>query len=44
MEFSSPDFAMIKPTLKSPVNFDGRNLYEPKLVSAMGLVYSAIGR
>jgi UDPglucose 6-dehydrogenase len=43
-EFRSPDFAMIKATLKSPVIFDGRNLYEPKLVRGIGLEYSAIGR
>ncbi|MDE2401340.1 MAG: UDP-glucose/GDP-mannose dehydrogenase family protein [Burkholderiales bacterium] len=43
-EFRSPDFDKIKATLKSPVIFDGRNLYEPSLVSAAGLDYQAIGR
>jgi UDPglucose 6-dehydrogenase len=43
-EFRSPDFDKIKATLKSPVIFDGRNLYEPELVSAAGLDYQAIGR
>lgn len=43
-EFKSPDFGAIKATLKSPVIFDGRNLYEPLLVRGMGLEYFAIGR
>jgi UDPglucose 6-dehydrogenase len=43
-EFRSPDFAAIKATLKTPVVFDGRNMYDPKLVRAMGLEYLAIGR
>lgn len=43
-EFRSPDFAMIKSKLKHPVIFDGRNLYDPKLVRAMGIEYFAIGR
>jgi UDPglucose 6-dehydrogenase len=43
-EFRSPDFAAIKGKLKSPVIFDGRNLYDPKLVRGMGLEYFAIGR
>ncbi|MDH4449245.1 MAG: UDP-glucose/GDP-mannose dehydrogenase family protein [Rhodoferax sp.] len=43
-EFRSPDFAMIKSTLRHPVIFDGRNLYDPQLVRSMGLEYQAIGR
>ncbi|CAH0351785.1 UDP-glucose/GDP-mannose dehydrogenase family protein [Aquabacterium sp. CECT 9606] len=43
-EFRSPDFAQIKASLKTPVIFDGRNLYEPSLVKASGLDYLAIGR
>ncbi|MEI8170822.1 MAG: UDP-glucose/GDP-mannose dehydrogenase family protein [Rhodoferax sp.] len=43
-EFKSPDFPTIKAALKSPVIFDGRNLYEPKLVRGMGFEYLAIGR
>lgn len=29
---------------KTPVIFDGRNLYDPKLVRPMGFEYFAIGR
>ena len=43
-EFRSPDFDHIKATLKQPVIFDGRNLYEPALVRGMGFTYLAIGR
>ena len=43
-EFRSPDFDHIKATLKQAVIFDGRNLYEPALVRAMGFTYRAIGR
>jgi len=43
-EFRSPDFDKIKTRLKTPVIFDGRNLYEPAAVKALGLDYEAIGR
>src|ERR1700756_1466799 len=40
----SPDFERLKETLKTPVIFDGRNLYDPATVSRFGLAYHAIGR
>jgi UDPglucose 6-dehydrogenase len=43
-EFRSPNFDTIKAALRSPVIFDGRNLYDPKLVRDMGFEYLAIGR
>lgn len=43
-EFRAPDFSTIKAKLKTPVIFDGRNLYEPAHVRAAGLEYFAIGR
>ncbi len=43
-EFRSPDFAVIKGKLKSPLIFDGRNLYDPAAVRGMGFTYLAIGR
>jgi len=42
--FRSPDFAQLKRALKTPVIFDGRNLYEPAAVLAQGLEYHPIGR
>jgi len=43
-EFRSPDFNAIRAKLNSPVIFDGRNLYDPKLVRGHALEYFAIGR
>ncbi len=43
-EFRSPDFDTIKGKLKSPLIFDGRNLYDPQQVRAMGFEYFPIGR
>ena len=43
-EFRSPDFNSLKAKLKHPLIFDGRNMYDPKLVRAMGIEYLAIGR
>jgi len=42
--FRSPDFDHIKASLKNPVIFDGRNLYDPQWVRAQGFEYLAIGR
>jgi UDPglucose 6-dehydrogenase len=43
-EFRSPSFEDIKSKLKAPVIFDGRNLYDPRLLSNLGFRYYAIGR
>lgn len=43
-EFRSPDFGLIAKALKNPVVFDGRNLYEPQMLTRRGLTYYAIGR
>ena len=43
-EFRSPDFSRIKALLKTPVIFDGRNIYSPATVKSYGLEYYAIGR
>ena len=42
--FRSPDFAALKSLLKSPVIFDGRNLYDPKAMRELNFEYFAIGR
>jgi UDPglucose 6-dehydrogenase len=42
--FRSPDFARVKAMLKTPVLFDGRNLYDPAMVEDAGLAYYGIGR
>lgn len=43
-EFKSPDFDLIKSSLKQPVVFDGRNQYEPALMKALGIEHWGIGR
>jgi UDPglucose 6-dehydrogenase len=43
-EFRAPDFAALKKALKTPAIFDGRNLYDPAMMRALGFEYSAIGR
>lgn len=43
-EFRSPDFDAIKAALKTPAIFDGRNLYEPAVIGALGIEYFAVGR
>lgn len=43
-EFRTPDFAQIARSLKRPLVFDGRNLYEPQLLRDFGFEYHGIGR
>jgi UDPglucose 6-dehydrogenase len=43
-EFRSPDFRAIRAALRTPAIFDGRNLYDPRVVKAAGLEYFPIGR
>jgi len=42
--FRSPDFDNIKSSLKQPVIFDGRNMYDPKYLQELGITYYSIGR
>jgi UDPglucose 6-dehydrogenase len=43
-EFREPDFKKIKQLLKSPVIFDGRNIYSPETLRGLGFQYFSIGR
>jgi UDPglucose 6-dehydrogenase len=43
-EFRTPDFDALKVALKQPLVLDGRNLYEPALMKAMGIDYQGVGR
>ena len=42
-EFRRPDFEKMLQLMKSPVIFDGRNIYSPKKLKAMGFEYYGIG-
>lgn len=43
-EFRRPDFEKMKSLMKHPVIFDGRNIYDPKLMREKGFTYFGIGR
>jgi UDPglucose 6-dehydrogenase len=43
-EFRSPDFDRIRASLKHPVVFDGRNMYDPAVMRTSGIEYHGIGR
>ncbi|WP_425396388.1 UDP-glucose dehydrogenase family protein [Aeoliella sp.] len=43
-DYHSPDFAEMYQLMKSPVIFDGRNLYEPARMKRRGYKYYSIGR
>ncbi|MCX6551240.1 MAG: UDP-glucose/GDP-mannose dehydrogenase family protein [Acidobacteria bacterium] len=43
-EFRGPDFAKMRKQLKSPVIFDGRNIYSREVMRANGFTYYSIGR
>jgi UDPglucose 6-dehydrogenase len=43
-EFREPDFGKMRTLLKSPVVFDGRNIYSPEHMRALGFTYFSIGR
>jgi UDPglucose 6-dehydrogenase len=44
MPYRRPDFDRMKSALRSPAIFDGRNLYDPARMAAMGFDYHCIGR
>lgn len=43
-QFRNPDFNRIKQLLKTPLIFDGRNLYSSSFLSSQGFNYISIGR
>ncbi len=43
-EFRTPDFSRVKASLKSPIIFDGRNLYDLDVMENEGFYYNSIGR
>lgn len=44
MEFRSPDFELMKKSLKQPLVFDGRNLYTLPVMERHGFEYHSVGR
>jgi UDPglucose 6-dehydrogenase len=43
-EFRNPDFELIRGALKQPLIIDGRNIYDPTLLAALGIAYDGVGR
>jgi UDPglucose 6-dehydrogenase len=43
-EFREPDFERMRKLLRAPVVFDGRNIYPPEQMRALGFTYFSIGR
>ena len=43
-EFRRPDFDRMKGLMRTPVIFDGRNIYDPARLEEKGFVYYGIGR
>jgi UDPglucose 6-dehydrogenase len=44
LQYRNPDFERMRGLLKTPVIFDGRNLYDPDRVTRLGFEYHGIGR
>ena len=43
-EFREPDWVRIKKAMKTPVIFDGRNIYNPEQLRGLGFTYHSMGR
>jgi UDPglucose 6-dehydrogenase len=43
-EFREPDWGRIKKLMRTPVVFDGRNIYNPDQLRGLGFVYYSMGR
>jgi UDPglucose 6-dehydrogenase len=43
-EFREPDYARMKKLMRTPVIFDGRNIYNPETLRGLGFTYVSMGR
>jgi UDPglucose 6-dehydrogenase len=43
-EFKQLDFNRIRASMRQPVIFDGRNLYDPEILNSLGFQYRGVGR
>ena len=43
-EFREPDFNRMRKLMNTPVIFDGRNIYNPEQMQALGFTYYSVGR
>jgi len=42
-EYRRPDFKRLREILKQPIVFDGRNVYDRKVLESLGFSYEGIG-
>jgi UDPglucose 6-dehydrogenase len=42
--FRNPNFERMKSTMRHPVVFDGRNIYDPAQLRQLGFTYYSVGR
>ncbi|MSH98787.1 UDP-glucose 6-dehydrogenase, partial [Escherichia coli] len=43
-EFRVPNWGVVKRTMKEPIVFDGRNIYDKKELQEAGFIYHCIGK
>jgi UDPglucose 6-dehydrogenase len=43
-EFLNIDFLQVQKCMHTPIIFDGRNLFDPKIMAELGFRYFGIGR
>jgi UDPglucose 6-dehydrogenase len=43
-DFRTPDFDEMQRLMKTPIVFDGRNIYDPALMKSAGFTYYCIGK
>jgi UDPglucose 6-dehydrogenase len=43
-EYREPDFTKMKKLMRTPVVFDGRNIYTPEHIRSLGFTYFSMGR
>ena len=44
LQYRRPDWDIVRDALRTPIVFDGRNLFKPSRMRAMGFAYFSIGR
>jgi UDPglucose 6-dehydrogenase len=43
-EFHNVDFVQVRKSMQTPILFDGRNLFDPRIMTELGFRYFGIGR
>ena len=43
-EFREPDYGRMRKLMRTPLIFDGRNIYRPEIIRSQGFTYFSMGR